>query len=368
MKLDHLVMESVEVLESEFGIKPVKSIYTIYAGSPWKDFLHRTSSDPVSEGVYLPRTMSAHLKQDSFFLPVNLLHEYFGHGLYCEYALRGQRIVTLEQALAETERKMLGLSKLPEEKHFRVDVTNPLFEQYKLQREELQEFFSHSVDKYEGFAMWVEHLLSQATNQEPLFQKKMEELVHPDYKSLFEHFLGFSEQNGNFALIAQLGFPKYYNASTVVETLRKLYKDDFDSIRIAILYGSRKPYSDIDLFIVSDKIKPCYNSWLDIYAVSHEEFEDGLANLSIAVTDPLFTGKVIVGNHEYIKRLQKRVLNRTITHQAVTFNLQQSEEQGKIALMYPEGSKERKICLSYQQSFRRNAEELRKGNKMLTLR
>jgi len=36
--------------------------------------------------------------------------------------------------------------------------------------------------------------------------------------------------------------------------------------------------------------------------------------------------------------------------------------------MYPENSKEREIAQSYQQSFKRNAEELQKGNKILRLR
>lgn len=215
--------------------------------------------------------------------------------------------------------------------------------------------------------MWLEHFLSKATNNELLFGQNMDELVHPDYKKLFEEFYDFSTQNGNFALIAQLGFPKYYDDNTIVETLRKLYKGDFETIDFAILYGSKKPYSDIDLFVVSDKIQSCYNHWLDIFARTPEDFENDLSHFSIAITDPLFSGRTIVGDSEYQEHLKQKILNQPITQEAIQYNLTQSEEQGRIALLYPEDSKERSIAQSYQESFRRNAEELQKGNKMLTL-
>ena len=366
MNLQNLVLESEEVLLSEFSIKPEKSNYVIH--SDWNKFVNNTGSHPDAHGFYLPRDLSAHLKESSEFLPVNLLHEYFGHGLFCEHAVTGQRIVSLEQSLAQTEKEMLNISELPVQKKFQVDETNPLFEKYKNQREELQQFFSENIHNYEGFAMWLEHFLSKATNQEVLFEQKINELVHPDYKKLFEQFYDFSSQNGNFALIAQLGFPKYYDDTTIVDTLRKFYQKNFESIELAILYGSQKPYSDIDLFIVSDRIQSGYNHWLDIYARTPEEFEVDLSNFSIAVTDPLFSGKVIIGNSDYQEKLKQRVLNKPITQEAIQYNLTQSDEQARIALMYPEDSKERKIAESYQESFRKNSEELQVGNKVLTLR
>lgn len=366
MDLNTLVLESEEVLLSEFRIKPEKSNYTIH--SDWNGFVNSTGSHPDSHGVYLPRDLFAHLRESSEFLAVNFLHEYFGHGLFCEHAISGQRIVSLEQALAETEKEMLNISELPAQQKFQIDKTNPFFERYKKQREELQQFFSQNIHNYEGFAMWLEHFLSKATNQENLFEQKMDELVHHDYRKLFEQFHDFSSQNGNFALIAQLGFPKYYEDATIVETLRKLYKDDFESIELAILYGSQKPYSDIDLFIVSHKVQSCYNHWLDIYARTPEEFEVDLNNFSIAVTDPLFSGRTIIGNSDYQEQLKQRVLNQPIIQEAIQYNLTQSDEQERIALMYPKDSKERRIAESYQQSFRKNAEELQRGNKVLTLR
>lgn len=368
MNLQNLVSESEEVLLSEFSIKPEKSSYRTHSDNDWQDFLINTGSHPDAHGLYLPRNLSAHLKESSQFFLVNFLHEYFGHGLFCEHAISGQQIVSLEQALAKTEREIMQLEKLPEQHRFQIDETNPQFHEYKKQREELQQFFSQNVHNYEGFAMWLEHFLSKATNNESLFEQKMEELVHPDYKKLFEQFHDFSKQNGNFALIAQLGFPKYYNDNTIVETLRNLYKQGFESIDLAIIYGSQKPYSDIDLFIVSDKVQSGYNHWLDVYVRNPEEFEVDLSHFSIAVTDPLFSGRIIIGETDYQNQLKQRILNQPITQEAIQYNLTQSEEQEGIALMYPANSKERRIAESYQDSFRRNAEELQKGNKILTLR
>lgn len=366
MGLNNLVLESEEVLLSEFRIKPERSNYTVH--SDWNGFVNGTGSHPDSHGVYLPRDLSAHLKESSEFLAVNLLHEYFGHGLFCEHAISGQRIVSLEKALEKTEKEMLNVSELPAHQKFQVDETNPFFEKYKSQREELQQFFSQNVHNYEGFAMWLEHFLSKATNKEVLFEQKMDELVHPDYKKLFEKFFSFSEQNGNFALFAQLGFPKYYNHVTIIDTLKKFYKDDFESIELAIIYGSQKPHSDIDLFIVSDKVQSSYNNWLDIYTRTPKEFEEDLSHFSIAVTDPLFSGRAIIGNSDYQEQLKQRVLHQPITQEAIQYNLTQSDEQARISLMYPKNSKERRIAESYQESFRRNAEELQRGNKILTLR
>ena len=73
MNLKNLILESEEILLSEFRIKPEKSTYTIH--SCWNDFVINTSSHPDSHGVYFPRDLSAHLRESSEFLSVNFLIE-----------------------------------------------------------------------------------------------------------------------------------------------------------------------------------------------------------------------------------------------------------------------------------------------------
>ena len=359
MKLNDLILRSEEILLSEFNIKPEKSKYEIHSDN---EYLNK--SEQTSQGVYLPRSLTAHLKKSSKFLQVNLLHEYFGHGLFCEHAIPGQKIVSLEKSLEETEKEMLGVTKLPKNSHFQVNSNNPLFNKYVTKRGELKEFLSQNLHNYEGFAMWLEHFLAEKLNKKSLFDKKMSK-VHPDFKELFEQFHDYSEVNGNFALISKLGFPKYYNSNTLVDTLRKMYKKNFDSIKLVVLCGSKKPYSDIDLFIVSDKIKSTYNFWLDIVAKTTNELEKELTNFSIEVSNPLFKGILIMGDPGYHEQLKKRLLNQPITKEAIKYNFQESEEQGRIGLMYPEGSRERRTALGYQKSFGKNARELEKGNRIL---
>ena len=208
MTVDQLLSECSESLESKLGVKPEESTYTLYSEWGWRDFLARTHSDEESLGVYLPRSRTAHLKEDSEFLPVNLIHEYFGHGLFCEHSSIGKGIVSLEQQLAETEKKMLGLEQLPEDGHFRVDETDPSFQDYKNQREQVAEFLSRNIHCYEGFAMWLEGHLAHSTGHGTLFDRKMEEVVHPAYKELFEQFRSFEEAYGRPALLSLSGFPK----------------------------------------------------------------------------------------------------------------------------------------------------------------
>ena len=367
MGLQKLLLDSEEILLSEFKIKPEESYYKVYQDDEWKFFLNKIGAKPDVHGVYLPRDLSANVGGSSKYFKINLLHEYFGHGLFCEHALPGQKIVSLEKNLARIESKMQSEDGSLNQNHFQVDETNPYFVSYRKQREELEKFFYSNLHNYEGFAMWLEHFLSKNTNHEEMFEQKMDRLVHPDYEELFEKFLSFSEQYGNFALIAQLGFPKYYDDGTLANTLNNVFGDDFDSVELAILYGSQKPYSDIDLFVVSDKINSAYNSWLDIYARNRQEFKHDLRNLSIAVTDPIFSGRVIKGDPRYQAQLQHDILNQPISQKAIEYNYRKSKEQGRIALMYPEGSREKIAALSYEKSFRVNADRLQQGEKMLTV-
>lgn len=367
MIINRLNLECSEILKSEFKIKPYKSNYKIYSNEEWNKFLVQTNSNKESLGVYFPRSFSVHLKRNSEFLPVNFLHEFFGHGLFCEYSLIGKKIVTLDSKLEETKKQILGVKKLPKNKHFKVGKTNPYFNIYKQQINELRKFCNDNNHNYEGFAMWLENYLASFTNNKYLFEKKMEKIVHSEYRELFNQFKLFEDKYGKFALIYQLGFPKFYDKDIIIDILKKRYGKEFETIELCILYGSRKPYSDIDLFIVSEKINSYYDIWFDVYAKTKKEFNYELKMLDISVTDPIFSGEFIIGSDKS-DSLRKKVLDMPITKEAINHNLKKSEEQGKFVLMLPKKSKEWKIASSYENSLRTNAEELKKGEKMLTLR
>ena len=89
MNLQKLVLESEEVLLAEFSIKPEKSVYQVHSDNKWFEFVKKTGSHSDSQGVYLPRTLSAHLKKTSEYLQVNFFHEYFGRHclIFSTYAI-----------------------------------------------------------------------------------------------------------------------------------------------------------------------------------------------------------------------------------------------------------------------------------------
>ncbi|PIU29624.1 hypothetical protein COT07_04935 [Candidatus Woesearchaeota archaeon CG07_land_8_20_14_0_80_44_23] len=241
-----------------------------------------------------------------------------------------------------------------------------LHAEYLKDKEELTRIANSQIGSYEGFAIWLESYLSERTDNNALFEKKMAKEISPSYSSVFNDFKSFEKRYGAFAIVAQLGFPKYYDQSKIVAVLKNFLEKEFDSIELCILYGSKKPYSDIDIFIVSDSVKSFSNHWLDIYSLSRSEFDEKIKNFSIDALDPVFSGEVLKGDN--IEQIKQRVLSMPVTEDTISYNLKKSEEQGQIAGMYHEDSKERRIALSYQRSYYENAKNLKEGKKILTLK
>lgn len=134
----------------------------------------------------------------------------------------------------------------------------------------------------------------------------------------------------------------------------------------AVLYGSRKPHSDVDVFMVSDNIKSFNNGWLDVSAVTTLELSMALRVFDIAITDPLFSGTLVIGDQSLLEALRRKVLNRPITQEAINYNRKRSIEELYLASKQPKESPLRRIGLRYSESYSRNAEELENGRKSLT--
>ena len=318
--------------------------------------------------------LDLYLREDSEFLPLNFLHEFFGHGLFCEYSLIGMEIVSLENQLAEIEKEILGVRELPENFHFQIDESSPYFQRYKQQREQLVQFFNQNLSNYEGFAMWMESHLAELTDNYLLFERKMDTAVPPGYRNLFEQIKSFEDKYGKYALVYRLKFPKYYNQNIIKEIVDKILPNQ----DLVILYGSQKPYADIDLFVVGDKRFNWFNGWLDIYSVDRNEFDKLVRMFDISVTDLIFTGTKISGKYE-LSELQKQILSQPITQEAIKYNFEESERQkqysqGKLLNIQTSGGpyysldeREKVIAKNYATTYRINAEELQRGNKILTL-
>lgn len=357
VKSKNILEDSEFFVFDKFKIVPKKTNCFFYDAVSWNKLCDNTNSNKLSEGIYFPRHLSANLKRDAPFGLSNFLHEYFGHGLYCEYSLPGRKIVMLDKDLSKLENKLLfnNGSKLREK---------VLFEKYVSKKNELDFFVKENISNYEGHALWLEHALMKNINQENVFFKKLDQLPR-EMVSFFEKFYSYANEFGDFALNSAVGFPKFYNKNILVDTLKKKYGEDFDSIDLAILYGSKKPYSDIDLFLVSDKIQSERSHWLDVYVKKKDDLIIGVKNFDISISEPVFKGEIIIGSNYFHENLKKSFLTTPITQEAISYNFNLSKNQENLAKTYPLNSVGQKIALSYAKTYNKNAEELKKGNKIL---
>jgi len=160
-----------------------------------------------------------------------------------------------------------------------------------------------------------------------------------------------------------MGLPKHYTHETLVDTLQTIYGNQVRHIQAAILYGSQKPESDIDIFIIANERAEYNNGWLDISQRTVEDVTIKCNNLDICVTDPLFSGTTIYGDERLVKELKKRA-GEAAAKDCVAYNKQREETARQRAKQY-EGIG-RKRCLDYAQSYKTMAYILQLGISPLT--
>ena len=282
--------------------------------------------------MYVPTAKRAYVRDDSSNFISNVFHEYFGHGLYCEHSLIGQPLCTM----------------------------NPDEGQHYMYEPQQQGIAPHHIANYEGFATWLEDILCTETGYGNIWKKKKEGLP-VFYQQVHELFCQAEESLTRFGLMAQLQFPKYYTASDLVPVVKKLYRDSFSNIDMVLLYGSKKPYSDIDLFVVSDKPSRNYfNGWLDVYELNREEFNYLTKNFDISVTEPLLKGELVYGSQSQLKLAKRQLCTQVITTDAIGHNRKMAEEQAKFAAMCTD-ERLKKIGESYAKSYGQVASKLESG-------
>ncbi len=163
----------------------------------------RNDFDLSSNGLYVPKSQIAYVNSESLFLVAKIFHELFGHGLFCEHSSIGKNLISIIEQNGN-EKKFLYGSVKPEQT-FGICTKN--------------------IGNYEGFATWLEFLLCRETGNEEIGKEKKEKLPK-EYAKLLEYFLDTEEKISRFGLLAQLGFPKYYEKD---QFLKKM-KDTLDKI------------------------------------------------------------------------------------------------------------------------------------------
>lgn len=353
MNICDVVERCLSTLYSRFKVMPEKTQLFLYNSREFINFLDKKGLQKC-EGVYLSREYSSYVNLDSKYLPLILIHEYFGHGMFCEHSLYGKKIVFLEQRQREIEENIRKRNNLVEGVRFKILPEDVFSQEYINNTKRILTLNEIG----EEFALWLESYLCKETGYIELFESRFNKMFSKKEKEAILNIFYLSENLGEYGVMYEYGFPKYYDRNIVIDILRNIFKEKFNTIEFAILYGSKKPYSDIDLFIVSDGIKGFFNGWLDIYSKSRAEFEYSLKMLDLSVLEPLFKGELILGDINEFKRIKEKIRNIRITEEAINYNFTKSEEQGKIALQYPKESRERSSAFGYYHTFKTYAKIL----------
>ncbi len=326
--------------QRNFHCRPEQSQIKLYSEKDWKEFCKRNRFEEGGEAVYVPKVKTAYFRAGSpFFIP-NYFHEYFGHGLLYEHSLLGKEL----EAVLHT------------------DSDAQEFLQRKRERGMLG-FVASNRENYEGFALWLEEQLCKASGNVDLWEQKYRGFSVQD-RELVAFFQEAEQVLTAFGLSAQMGFPKYYTPNTLEILLRRWYASDSHPIDLALVYGSQKPYSDIDLLVVSPSpSRNIFNGWLDIYHLERSEFFALVEHFDISVTEALTTGTVICGKGMY-EAAKKQMSTQRITKKAIRHNKRRAEElRAKADSILSE--REQKADLSYAQSYQRTAQLLGQGKRVL---
>jgi len=344
--LDSILLDASSFVISEFGFDIEQSKLNPYSPENWQEFCQVNNFNLNSSGIYVPASYSAYVRTDSLFLTSNIFHEFYGHGLFVEHSQIGKRLTEIIQNNGD-------------EKSFIFDEINPQEQTFGIAK--------HNIHNYEGFAVWLEALLCNETGNSNVWSAKKDGL-REDYSQLFEFFKDAESRLSRFGLISQMGFPKQYDDDKVLGIVRKLYGSNFNNVDFVVLYGSQKPESDIDLCIVSSNPSNQYfNGWLDIAELNREDFRNRINNLDIALTDAMFSGRLIFGDENSFHQYKQTILEKPISHEMVEYNKRKSNLQKEYLSSYQDNNRMKKLCISYIDSFSQNAEQLSLGNKPLTL-
>lgn len=336
------------------GYKPEQTSLQQIPKTQWNEFAEQRGLNPNSPGIYLPRNQTAIIQGEN---SLSLFHEYFGHGIYCEQNLTGRKLVDLEKRLLEEEKQEF------QGKNFSLEDIKSFREQNQT-FQELENFRQENLGRYELFAIWTEYLLSGEHGLRNEFNRKYDSLAKEE-KEVVDSVINFSETYGNLATFYAQGMARRTTAERVKRLLEDIYKEKLKNVRFALLYGSRKEFSDIDVFIVSGSLPSC-NSWLDVRVYPLRDFERKIGLFDIAITNPLITGEFLFGDKNYFKQLKNKILSQSITKKAIQYNLKESENQRNLAYDYPENSEERKRGLSYSTTYLATSLSLKEGKKLFT--
>jgi hypothetical protein len=220
--------------------------------------------------------------------------------------------------------------------------------------------------QYETFAIWTEYLLSEEHDLRDLFGRKYDFLGGQE-KEAVDSAINFSEQYGALATFYAQGMARRTTPERVKKLLRDVYGSEaVNNSKLVLLTGSRKPFSDIDLFASSNYLQSTKNEWLDLVAFDEEDFERRVKLFEVQVTHPIIAGEFVAGDRNYLQQKRRKLQEQPITEEAIRHTFAKSDENNFLSLQHSKGSEERKRGVSYSQTYLANALALRQGIRLFS--
>lgn len=355
-KIKSLLESSNSFYQELLGYKPEKTSLQQVPEFRWLEFMQQKGLNPDYEGIYLPRNQTAIIKEENI---LSFFHEYFGHGLYCEQSLTERKIVRLEKKLLKEEKQKFQGRRftLREIKKFRQQ--NQIFQK-------LDDFRIQNLEQYELFAVWTEYLLSREFELRDKFEEKYDLLLGKK-RNAVDSIINFSKTYGDLATFYAQGLARRATPERVRKLLERIFGErKIRSSKLILLTGSKKPFSDIDLFAVGDELEPIKNEWIDLVSFGEKDFERRVKLFEVQITHPIISGEFVAGDLDYLQQKRKQLKEQPITEKAIEYNLQKSKEQNNVAYEYPKNSEERRVGLSYSQTYLANALALKDGKRLFT--
>jgi len=331
------LQSKLDMAAEELGLPLDESDLYFHEPAEWNSMIKNGLLSPNARGVYLPRQKEAHVRRQENVLEI-AAHEYVGHGTFFEHSKVGQDIARLARQLTMPDKPSETVSYL------------------KTNRKHKQRLRTQR-NLIEGYALWTEQRTLHYLNETALAQKRWDKYNAAEKREL--NFLwNIERKTGVLGVKATMGLPKEYDESDIEKMVSERNGKE---PALCLLYGSQKPYSDIDLFIVSDDISSRPNNWLDIYAVTKQSFQDNIEALSLETTDAVITGSYVSGNRSLLRNAQDEIQQKHPTRYHARFNYERSIRQQRVW----EKTREPR-AKSYAESYRQNAQALRNGEKPLT--
>ncbi|MFB6226211.1 MAG: hypothetical protein ABEJ02_02570 [Candidatus Paceibacteria bacterium] len=355
-EIDHWAKEIGKYYEDFLGYKPEETSLEVVPESEWKEVASNIGKNSNSTGIYLPRNQSAIIRGQN---PLTLFHEYFGHGLYGEYSLAGKRLISLEKGLLEEEKQEF------EGKNFSLKELQEFRENNK-KFQELKQWHQNFLGQYEGFAVFSEYFLSNNFGFLENFEQKYENMGQKDQEGL-DNIINFNNQYGDLATFYQFGLARKTTPQRAKRLLEEIHGwRPINESKLILLSGSKKPFSDIDIFSSSNHLQSAENDWLDIVNFNEKDFEQRVGLFEAQITPPIVAGEYVAGDKSYLEEKKNQLYNQPITQEAITYNKLKSDMNKEISMDKTYDEKTREVAEGYYRTYLANSIALNEGKRLLT--